>query len=68
MGVPAVETYRKLLPLTKGKAALFASGGVSSLEDLLKLKELERDGLAGAIVGRALYEGTIDLKEAVKRC
>ncbi len=65
---PAVETYKKLLPYTKGKSALFASGGVSSMEDLLKLKELERDGLTGAIVGRALYEGTLDLKEAVARC
>ncbi|MCM8794799.1 MAG: 1-(5-phosphoribosyl)-5-[(5-phosphoribosylamino)methylideneamino]imidazole-4-carboxamide isomerase [Candidatus Omnitrophica bacterium] len=65
---PAAETYKKLLSRTKGKAALFASGGVSSLEDLLKLKELESQGLAGAIVGRALYEGTIDLKEAVAKC
>jgi len=65
---PAMESCRRLLKKVKSRAAVFASGGVSSLDDLLRLKELEASGLSGVVVGRALYEGTIDLKEAVKRC
>ncbi len=44
-----------------------ASGGVSSIADLLALAELERAGrrLAGAIVGTAVYEGHLDVAEAV---
>ncbi len=45
---------------------LIASGGVSSLEDLIELKKLESRGVKGAIVGRAIYEGTVDLAEAIK--
>ena len=67
MSGPAIESYRKILKKINGKASLFASGGVSSLNDLLKLKELEPAGLAGVVVGRALYEKTIDLKEAIQR-
>jgi phosphoribosylformimino-5-aminoimidazole carboxamide ribotide isomerase len=40
-----------------------ASGGISSLEDLLRLKET---GLYGAIVGKALYEGILNLDEVMK--
>ena len=67
MSGPAIESYRKILKKMDRKAALFASGGVSSLNDLLKLKELEPAGLTGVVVGRALYEKTIDLKEAIQR-
>ena len=42
---------------------IIASGGVSSLEDLLALKATGQ--IAGAISGRALYDGAIDLKEAL---
>jgi phosphoribosylformimino-5-aminoimidazole carboxamide ribotide isomerase len=45
---------------------VIASGGVSSLDDLLALKAQEKPGIAGAIVGRALYDGRIDLGEAIK--
>ena len=41
------------------------SGGISSLDDLRKAKEL---GAEGAILGRSLYEGKIDLKEALRLC
>ena len=47
---------------------VIASGGVSSLEDLKKLKALESKGLMGAITGKAIYEGKLDLTEAVKLC
>ena len=42
---------------------IVASGGVSSLEDLRKLKEI---GLYGAIIGKAYYTGAIDLREALE--
>lgn len=58
------ETTRKLAQAVK--TPVFASGGVSSLDDIRRLKEIEGDGVAGAIIGRALYEGTLDFKEAVK--
>ncbi|MBE9115395.1 1-(5-phosphoribosyl)-5-[(5-phosphoribosylamino)methylideneamino]imidazole-4-carboxamide isomerase [Lusitaniella coriacea LEGE 07157] len=45
---------------------IIASGGVSSLTDLLSLLALESQGVCGAIVGRALYTGDIDLAEAVR--
>lgn len=44
---------------------VIASGGVSSLSDLLSLLALEPLGVKGAIVGRAIYTGDVDLKEAV---
>jgi len=43
---------------------VIASGGVSKVEDLLALKET---GVHGAIVGKALYTGSVDLKEALAR-
>ena len=42
---------------------VIAAGGVTSVDDITKLKDL---GIAGAIIGRAFYEGKIDLKEAIK--
>lgn len=44
---------------------VIASGGVSSLTDLVKLK---KDGIYGAIIGKALYEDKIDLGEAIQEC
>ena len=41
---------------------VIASGGVHTIEDIIAAKEA---GLAGSIIGRALYERTIDLKEAI---
>ena len=52
--------------LDVGVQQLIASGGIASLEDLRKLKTLEPRGVVGAIVGKALYEGAIDLREAIQ--
>ena len=57
-GIPLYEELRKAV-----KINIVASGGVSSLEDVKKLKEM---GLYGAIIGKAYYEGAIDLKAAVE--
>lgn len=45
---------------------VIASGGVSRIEDIEHLMELEPDGIIGVIVGRALYTGSLDLEEAIR--
>jgi phosphoribosylformimino-5-aminoimidazole carboxamide ribotide isomerase len=45
---------------------IIASGGISRLEEILHLKELESFGVTGVIVGRALYTGQVDLREAIR--
>jgi phosphoribosylformimino-5-aminoimidazole carboxamide ribotide isomerase len=45
---------------------VIASGGVASLADLTALKARERDGIAGVICGRALYDGRIDARAALR--
>jgi len=51
--------------MEKSKVRLIASGGVSSIEDLYKLIEL---GSEGAIIGKAIYEQKITLKELRELC
>ena len=58
---PNVE-YTKRLTEETGMD-IIASGGMSSMEDL---KQLTCAGVCGAIIGKALYEKRIDLKEAIK--
>jgi len=45
---------------------VIASGGVSTLDDLKVLRTLQDDGVIGAIIGRALYEGGLQLKDCLK--
>jgi phosphoribosylformimino-5-aminoimidazole carboxamide ribotide isomerase len=45
---------------------VIASGGISTLDDIRALKAVADEGIMGAIIGRALYEGSIDLAEAQK--
>ena len=56
---PSVELYQSLLKEFPG-IRLIASGGVSSIQDLIDLKEA---GLPAAIVGKAYYEGRITLEQ-----
>jgi len=60
---PNFQVLKSILENTSIKVT--ASGGVSKIEDIKKLKEIENDGLDSVIIGKALYEGTIDLKEAI---
>ena len=55
------ELYKELS--NKFDLNITASGGVSSIEDVVKLNEL---GLYGAIIGKAYYIGAINLKEALE--
>ncbi|MEN9227216.1 MAG: 1-(5-phosphoribosyl)-5-[(5-phosphoribosylamino)methylideneamino]imidazole-4-carboxamide isomerase [Gloeomargarita sp. HHBFW_bins_205] len=61
---PDVEGLRALLE--RVAVPVLASGGVGSMTDLLALLALEPLGLAGVIVGKALYTGAIDLKQALR--
>ncbi len=45
---------------------VIASGGVSTIEDIEALLPLEAVGVVGVITGRALYDGSLDLAEAIK--
>ncbi len=49
---------------------LIASGGVATLDDLARLARLDADGrrLAGVIVGRAIHDGRLDVREALAAC
>jgi len=64
LGGPNIPGIKELLKRTG--LNVIASGGVSGLKDLLKLKELEEQGLIGVIIGKALYEGKFTLVEALK--
>lgn len=57
------ELYTEIL--AKSKVYLIASGGVSSFDDLLLLEEL---GCEGAILGKAIYEGKVSLKQLEELC
>ena len=45
---------------------VIASGGVTNMDDIIELCKIEASGISGTILGRSIYEGTIDLKEAHK--
>ncbi len=46
---------------------VIASGGVSTLDDIDQLLGVESEGIGGVILGRSLYEGTLDFAAAVER-
>lgn len=59
-----VEATRNLARSVK--TDIIASGGVSTIEDLHLLKSIEEDGVIGAVIGRALYEGGLQFKDCLK--
>jgi phosphoribosylformimino-5-aminoimidazole carboxamide ribotide isomerase len=65
---PNLEGVRTLCAAVE--CDVIASGGISCAEDVARLKELKLSNLAGVIVGKALYEGTVTvagLKKIVNR-
>jgi phosphoribosylformimino-5-aminoimidazole carboxamide ribotide isomerase len=60
-GVNVEETAR--LARDSGLPVI-ASGGITNLDDIHRLKAAAHDGIVGAITGRAIYEGTLDLRAA----
>jgi phosphoribosylformimino-5-aminoimidazole carboxamide ribotide isomerase len=63
---PNIESVAELLKATGLDIVL--AGGVSGIDDIKRLKSIPGRGLKGVIIGKALYEGRIDLKEAIKTC
>lgn len=62
---PNVEATRSLA--IESGLSVIASGGVSSMDDLAAVSAMVNDGIDGAIIGKAIYEGVIDLSEAIAR-
>jgi len=60
---PNLEALRAMA--LASKVPVIASGGVGCMADLLALLALEPIGISGVIVGRALYDGRVDLEEAI---
>ncbi len=60
---PNIEATRQLARAVN--IDVVASGGVSSIQDIKNLAPLEADGVVGVITGRALYDGSLDLKAAM---
>ncbi|MFP9115187.1 1-(5-phosphoribosyl)-5-[(5-phosphoribosylamino)methylideneamino]imidazole-4-carboxamide isomerase [Flavobacterium sp. RHBU_3] len=60
---PSFELYGEILEQTN--VGLIASGGVTTMDDLYKLREM---GCAGAIIGKAIYEGNITLTQLRELC
>ena len=59
---PNVKALREIAEISINP--VIASGGIGSISDLISLVDLENEGVEGIIVGRALYDGSVDLKEA----
>jgi len=60
---PNVQLLRDVAAATT--APVVASGGISSLDDIAALRELTSEGIEGAIVGKALYNGNFTLPQAL---
>jgi phosphoribosylformimino-5-aminoimidazole carboxamide ribotide isomerase len=60
---PSVDLYKEILEI-RG-INLIASGGIASIKDI---EELSLIGCEGAIIGKALYEGILDLKDLSRLC
>jgi phosphoribosylformimino-5-aminoimidazole carboxamide ribotide isomerase len=60
---PNIDAIRKF---AKGiKVPVIAAGGISSIEEIEKMVKLEEDGVSGIIIGRALYDGSVELEQAI---
>jgi phosphoribosylformimino-5-aminoimidazole carboxamide ribotide isomerase len=51
-----------------GGIPVIASGGITNMRDIRALAAVESSGIVGAITGRAIYEGSLDLSEAQRYC
>lgn len=66
LGGPNIASLTELCGAVKTDVVL--AGGISSIDDIRRLKALGLRSLAGVIVGKALYEGRLDLREAISLC
>lgn len=63
---PNLSAIENILGSISG-ISLIASGGISSIEDIAALTRFQSAGLKGCITGKAVYDGRIDLREAISR-
>jgi len=66
LGGPNIDSLKEILDKTY--LDVVASGGISTIDDVKRLRQFEDEGLVGIIIGKALYENKIDLGEAIKIC
>ncbi len=65
-GMMAGPNYRSISGFAKGLATpVIASGGVTTLADVETIRAMENEGVTGVIIGRALYDGSISLPDAL---
>jgi phosphoribosylformimino-5-aminoimidazole carboxamide ribotide isomerase len=58
--IDAIREFAKAI-----KMPVIAAGGISSIKDIEDIARLEEDGVTGIIAGRALYDGSVKLEEAI---
>jgi len=61
---PDISALRRFVQSTR--ASVTAAGGIRSLEDVLSLQQLEDQGVDSVVVGKAIYEGKLEVREAVE--
>jgi phosphoribosylformimino-5-aminoimidazole carboxamide ribotide isomerase len=59
--ITATERFAKM-----SQIPVIASGGISTMEDVIRIKSLAFSGVIGMIIGRALYEGSFSLRDAIR--
>lgn len=66
-GMMAGPNFESIREFARGLSTpVIASGGVSTAGDIAALRGMERDGVCGAIIGRALYDGSLSLADALR--
>jgi phosphoribosylformimino-5-aminoimidazole carboxamide ribotide isomerase len=63
---PNIDGLKEMLDV--GNVNVIASGGVSNINDIKALLALKKKNLYGVITGKAIYEGVLDVKEALSLC
>lgn len=63
-----VNVEATLLMAQASPIPVIASGGITNMQDIRALKAVASQGILGAITGRAIYEGTLNVKEAQNYC
>jgi phosphoribosylformimino-5-aminoimidazole carboxamide ribotide isomerase len=58
VNIEATQNLAKALSIP-----VIASGGITNLDDIRQLATIEKDGVTGAITGRAIYEGSLNFRE-----
>jgi phosphoribosylformimino-5-aminoimidazole carboxamide ribotide isomerase len=61
---PNIKAIRNLAKAVD--TPVIASGGISGLDDVAKLLPLSKHGVTGMITGRAIYNGSLSLRDAIK--